>query len=64
VGEFIVVFIFLLLILYTNVHGDTKKQYKKNFIFYLLIIILFCTFYEHDNSLLETQLSFLDADLY
>jgi hypothetical protein len=64
VGEFLVVFVFLLLILYVNVHGDTKKIYNKNVVFYLFIYFLFVSFYEHDTTLLENSLSFLQTDLY
>jgi NADH:ubiquinone oxidoreductase subunit 6 (subunit J) len=41
VGEILVVFVFLLLILYVNVHGDSKKIQKKNYIFFVPAIMLF-----------------------
>jgi NADH:ubiquinone oxidoreductase subunit 6 (subunit J) len=64
VGEFLVIFVFLLLILYVNVHGDSKKFYNRNILVYSIFFLFFLFFYEHDTTFLENYLSFLDADLY
>lgn len=64
VGEILVVFVFLLLILYINVNGDSKKFYNKNNIFFLPFIVFFLLFFEHDVTLLEDDLLFFYCDLY
>jgi hypothetical protein len=64
VAEFLVIFVFLLLILYVNVHGDNKKFYNKHILFFSFIALLFLVIYEHDNTLMEDDLQFLLCDLY
>lgn len=64
VGEILVVFVFLLLILYINVYGDSKKFFKKNNIFLLPVFFFFILFWEHDNTFCEDDLLFLYCDLY
>lgn len=64
VGEILVVFIFLLLILYINIQGDLKKNFFKNNIFILPIIFIYLLIWEHDSTILEDDLLFLYCDLY
>ena len=64
VGEILVIFVFLLLILYVNVHGESKKNFKGTNFFLIPIFFFFVFLYSNDTTLLENDLFFLQCDLY
>lgn len=64
VGEILVIFIFLLLILYVNVHGESQKVLSKHNFFLIPIFFLMLLFFNNDTTIIENDLLFLQCDIY
>lgn len=64
VGEILVIFVFLLLILYVNVHGESQKNFTRHNFFLIPFFFFVVLFLNNDTTLIENDLLFLHCDLY